>query len=253
MRDAKAYKSDVTKTSRVSLRGDQDVRPDQAIATSKDHQREAILGWCDKLASTPAVGFTLDWRFATSNAIFQAFSPILDKLVENNKQTFTMERQEVFNVTFTTNDGFQYAIEPSKIAVTFHHRLKVKQISGGPPTMELLSSPLPFSQLLPDVESKLIEAALLLPGANTSTVTRIGIVSTTFVAEDEVPPGIEPEDREQLPTLRFDWQRTFVSGRPLTHESLRDITASAEIASLKYLEELAEGSQFDEDIIRSST
>jgi hypothetical protein len=252
------------------------------------------LGWCDKLASTPAVGFTLDWHFATSNAIFQAFSPILDKLVENNKQTFTMERQEAFNVTFTTNDGFQYAIEPSKIVVTFHHRLKVKQISGGPPTMELLSSPLPFSQLLPDVEKKLIEAALLLPGANTRTVTRIGIVSTTLVAEDEVPPGIErfikyigrpwkgsvdnfnvqivaeldktpkwsdrcvhllvkPEDREQLPTLRFDWQRTFVSGRPLTHESLRDMTASAKIASLKYLEELAEGSQFDEDIIRSST
>jgi hypothetical protein len=251
------------------------------------------LSWCDKLASTPAVGFTLDWHFATSHAILQALSPVLDKLVQDNKPVFTVERQEPFNVVFTTNDGFQYSVDPSKSVVSFQHRLKVKRTSGGPPTMELLSHPLPFSQLLPEVSKRLVEATLLLPGAKARMLTRIGIVSTTVVAEDEVPPGIErfikyigrpwkgsvdnyniqivadldktpkwsdrcahllvkPEDREQLPTLQFDWQRTFASGRPLTDESLRDVTATAERASLKYLEELAEGSQFDEDIIGGS-
>ncbi len=148
------------------------------------------MSWCDKLASTPAVGFTIDWHFATSSAILQAFSPILDKLVQDNKQMFTVERQEPFIVVFITNDGFQYSIEPSKIAVSFRHRLKVKHTSGGPPTMELLSRPLPFSKLLPNVSKRLIEATLLLPGTKTRTVTRIGIVSTTLVAEDEVPPGV---------------------------------------------------------------
>jgi hypothetical protein len=251
------------------------------------------LSWCDKLASTPAVGFTIDWHFATSSAILQAFSPILDKLVQDNKQMFTVERQEPFIVVFITNDGFQYSIEPSKIAVSFRHRLKVKHTSGGPPTMELLSRPLPFSKLLPNVSKRLIEATLLLPGTKTRTVTRIGIVSTTLVAEDEVPPGVarfikyigrpwkgsvdnfnvqivadldktpkwsdrcvhllvKPEDWEQLPTLQFDWQRTFAPGRPLTDDSLRDIMARAETASLKYLEELAEGSLFDEDVIRGT-
>jgi len=252
------------------------------------------LSWCDKLASTPTVGFTLDWHFVPSSAILQAFSTILDKLVQDNKQMFTVERQEPFNLTFTTYDGYQYSIEPSKVAVSFQHRLKVKHVSGGPPTMELLSIPTPFSKLLPIVANKLIEAALLLPGAPARTISRIGIVSTTLVAIDEVPPGIarfikyigrpwkgsvdnfnvqivadlnkttkwsdrcvhllvKPEDREQVPAVQFDWQRTFSSGQPLTHDSLKDIMASAETASLKYLEELAEGSQFDEDLIRSTT
>lgn len=237
------------------------------------------------------MGFTLDWHFASSHAILQALSPVLDRLVTDNRQMFTVEKQEAFSVIFTTLDGFQYTIEPSKIAVNFQHRLKIKQRSGAPPAVELLSISSPYSSLLPQVSSKLVEATLLLQNISDRKVSRIGVVSTTIVSEDQVPPGIEkfigyigrpwkrniqtfniqivseldktpkwsdrcvhllvkPEDKDQLPTLQFDWQRTLASERTIERDYLLEFVESAKKDAMKYFEELAEGSQFDEDIIR---
>lgn len=148
------------------------------------------MSWCDKLASTASAGLKLDFHFAPGEEILHAFSPILDKLVRDDKENFTMERLEPFIVVFNTLDGFRYGAEPSKLNVTFNHRIRAKQVSAGPPQMEMLSSALPFTKLLPDVLNRLTEAALLLPSPKSRTVQRVGIVSTTAVAEDEIPPGI---------------------------------------------------------------
>ncbi len=149
------------------------------------------MSWCDKLASTPAAGFKMDWHFASTSAITQAMTPILDQLIEDNKPKFSLNAVDQFNASIAGEDGFTYGIDPAGVNVTFQHRMKAKQVSGGPPVMEMISRPMPFTQLLPDVFDRLINATLLVPNPNKSRrINRVGIVSTTVVAEDELPPGI---------------------------------------------------------------
>jgi hypothetical protein len=118
-------------------------------------------------------------------------------------------------------------------------------------------------------------------------VRRVGIITTTPIAEGDIPPGIKrliayigrpwqlgvegfnvsitgklaetsamldrclhqvikPEEKEELMTLQFDWQRTFKDDRTPTVDSLKRILDDAKEQALKYFEELAEGSRFDE-------
>ena len=148
------------------------------------------MSWCDKLASTPAVGFGLDWHFAPASDILDTLSPMLDKLVARDQPTFTVERPEQFSVSVTTLDGFQYGVDPNKVHVSFHHRMKPKFISGGPPVMEMLSRPLPYTSLLPEVSKKLVDITMNIPGPRNRFINRVGIVSTTVVSPNEIPPGI---------------------------------------------------------------
>jgi hypothetical protein len=142
------------------------------------------------LASVPTVGFTLDWHFATSTATLGGLSPVLDNLIKNDRPQFSVNQQDAFATTFITEDGFQYTVEPSKVVIAFQHRMRAKAVSGGKPVMEMLSHPLPFTDLLPNVTKKLIDTTLLVPNAKTRKIHRVGIVSTTTVDMEEVPPGI---------------------------------------------------------------
>jgi hypothetical protein len=148
------------------------------------------VSWCDKLASTPSIGFKIDPYYTSGDSIIDAIRPILDRLVDGDRVLFTVNRHESFAFSFTTEDGFQHGIEPIKAFVDFHHRLKAKPVSGGPPIMEMLSKPLPYTDLLPEVAKRLAEMTLLIPGAKQRKINRVGIVSATRVVEDEVPPGI---------------------------------------------------------------
>ncbi len=149
------------------------------------------MSWCDKLASTPAAGFKLDWHFASASGITEAMAPILDQLVVDNRPRFSVSTVDQFNASIASEDGFTYGMDPSGINVVFQHRMKAKAVSAGPPVMELVSRPMPFTQLLPDVFDRLVRATLLLPNPNKiRRISRVGIVSTTIVAQDELPPGI---------------------------------------------------------------
>jgi len=220
----------------------------------------------------------------------------LDRAMEGDVRKFSIEKSDTFEVQFTTEEGFTYGIDESKISVTFNHQLRTKAVSGGHPVMEMLSKALPYTVLLPEVSKKVIEATVLLaadPG--TRKVTRVGIVSSTRVAEEEAPPGIArfitylgrpwtrltegfgvqltgeigkesdwsdkcihtivkpgTQDPQPLLALVFDWQRTYISGRPTDKASLEDMLRTAEAAALEYFEELAEGSRFDENLIRDT-
>jgi hypothetical protein len=253
------------------------------------------MSWCNKLASVPTVGLTLDYHFVSSAELLNVLSTaLLDKLVKNDKPTFTLERQHPFEITVTTEDGFQYGIGPAQISVGFIHRMRARPTSGGPLVMEMLSQAAPYTDLLARVTEQLIETTLLLPEAKTRNVKRFGIVTTTRVAEDEMPPGIsrfiayvgrpwqrqidtyafqitselaasgtavdrcihaitKPEDRDELPTIAFDWQRTFTPGLRLARETLIEMSKRATESALAYFEDIAEGKRFDEDIIRSTT
>lgn len=148
------------------------------------------MSWCDKLASTPSAGFGLDWHFATSDAVLTGLSSILDPLVKNEKPQFNINRNDTFAVNITTQDGFSYGVEPSKIYVGFQHSMKFKPVSGGAPIMEMLSTPLPFTTLLKSISRRLAETTLSVPGHKTRKITRVGIVTTTLLDEDDAPPGI---------------------------------------------------------------
>jgi hypothetical protein len=149
------------------------------------------MSWCDKLASTPSVGFKFDYHFVPSSEVLDVIVPIVDKLVDGDKIKFTINRQDAFAIEFTTEEGFHYGFEPSRIWIDFQHRMKVKAVSGGPPIAELLSRPAPFSELLVEISRRLVEAADLVLKIHPRKLTRAGVVAGTFVAQDELPPGMK--------------------------------------------------------------
>jgi hypothetical protein len=115
---------------------------------------------------------------------------MLDPLVKNDKQQFNITRKDAFNLNINVHDGFNYGVEPSRVYVGFQHSMKFKQVSGGAPIMEMLSTPLPFTSLLPGIYKRLADATLVIPGHRTRKITRVGIVTTTSLDEGDAPPGI---------------------------------------------------------------
>lgn len=252
------------------------------------------MSWCDKLASVPTVGFKLNNHFAPIDTLLNAMFPIFDRIPEGQAKNVTVEQSTTaFATAFTTNDGFKYVLSEGSVSVAFNHRVRFRQVSGGPPTMEMLSKPMPFTTLLPGVFDKLVEATLLMPEASKRTINRVGIISTTPIAEEDIPPGIKrmleyvarpwkgkfenfnvslnmiindagettdrcihtiikPDDSEQLMTLQFDWQRIFKTPWTVTKANCERALKEAQKEALKYFEDLAEGSRFDEVLLRES-
>jgi hypothetical protein len=235
------------------------------------------------------VGFKLTHHFVASETILAALSPILDKLVRGDTLTFNLNTVvDPLSVSFSTDGGFQYGVDASKVSVVFQHRMRAKPTSGGLPVMEMLSVPMPFTKLLDQVSDRAVEATTLLPGARDRKILRVGIIATTQVDEEMIPPGIarflsyierpwkgaqffniqiastiteteeysdrcihnlnKPEEPEQLVTLQFDWQRTFKRGQPIAKEAIETSLREARADALTYFEELAVGNRFDEDI-----
>jgi hypothetical protein len=150
-----------------------------------------VSSWCDKLASTPTVGFVLDWHFATRDELLQSIAPLLSKHVVEGKPKFTIQPTDATVAAVNTDAGYHFSIDGTKIAVAFQHMVRAKPVSGSLPMLEMMSRPLPFTELLTLLRSTLVEATLLLPGAQSRKITRVGIVSNTVVADDEMPPGVD--------------------------------------------------------------
>lgn len=149
------------------------------------------MTWCDKLASTPSVGIWFSDHYTSGGRVLDSLSPILDKLVIDGKPKFTLNKHDAFSAEISTESGFQYGITPTQLSVSFGHRLKVRRVSGGVPTVDMLSDLKPYSELLPDTCDKLLQATSCAIDLKTRLVKRIGIVSLTSVAETELPPGVK--------------------------------------------------------------
>jgi hypothetical protein len=148
------------------------------------------VSWCDKLASIPSAGFRLDHHYLPVYRILESWHPILDASSTDDAQKFNLTKQDDFNFEVSSEDGFKYGADANRVHVGFIHRPKIKNISGGGPIMEMLSTTRPFTKLLPDVISKLIDATLLLPDVQDRKLKRCGIASTTPVDQADLPPGI---------------------------------------------------------------
>lgn len=149
------------------------------------------MSWCDKLSSTPAVGFRLTPHFTETGVILQSLQPILNEMHDDERATFSVESIESFEVTFNTQTGYRYTISPFGASVTFNHRLRAQATSGGPPVMELLSSPAPYTKLLDETIRRLVNVMGLLSHSKDRLIRRIGIVSMTNVDFEDAPPGIQ--------------------------------------------------------------
>jgi hypothetical protein len=151
------------------------------------------------------VGFKLDYHFAPAEAIANSLTPILDKLIVGDTLHFGINQNfDPMTFSFTTNDGLQYSIDSAKVSITFSHRLRAKLLSGKVPTMEMLSVAKPYTKLLAEVSDKLIDATCLLPGFDTRKLRRIGIITSTSAAEEDLPPGI----LDLLHYLGRPWRQT---------------------------------------------
>lgn len=149
-----------------------------------------MTSWCDKLASTATIGFKLTPHVAPGEAYISAWSPLLNSLVSGETLKFDVEEPKALSWGFITDDGYKYGVDVSKVHVGFHHRIRAVPVSGAAPTMEMLSVPKPYSDLLEEATDRLIEATLLLPGVANRKVFRVGVMSLTNVDEKDFPPGI---------------------------------------------------------------
>src|ERR1044071_8005441 len=140
------------------------------------------MSWCDKLASTPAIGLMLDRRFVPIELIPNSFAPILNQHLKDDRFRFSIGKYNQTNVDFSTEDGFRYGAEPSHLFVAFNHRLKMKRVSAGLPIMEMTSTPGPYTELLPIVGRKLIEATKMYPDAGSRRIERVSIRADTTVS-----------------------------------------------------------------------
>ena len=148
------------------------------------------MSWCDKLASTPTVGVKLSPFVTSGDALFDALSPVINNYVVDGKLTINVERHDTTSIAFNTDVGLRYGVDHSSVSIAFNHRLKANPVSGGLPELQMLSTPAPYTHLLPNVSEKLVEAAILLPKFGSRSITRFGIVSSTAVSEDDLPPGV---------------------------------------------------------------
>lgn len=250
------------------------------------------MSWCDKLTSQPSVGIKLDHYFVPGSELLESFAPILNKLSDGTKNRFSVDLLEAFKASFTDDDGFTYAADHQKISVQFRHRVRPRLISGSLPALEMISKALPFTQLLTEAIDRAIAAAALLPYASKRKILQIGVVSTTQVAYEELPPGVS-----KLATymsrpwkLGLDHFNVALSGvisetkeyrdrcihtltktenpedlmvltldlqrilhQPINQETLPQAFKSVEKSALDYFEAVAEGSMFDEQVISTST
>jgi hypothetical protein len=151
------------------------------------------VSWCDKLASTPGIGLRLDKRYAPIASLLEPLAAVVSRWVdrENDRPAFTVDQpQDLFNSTLTTFDGYQYVVGAEALAVEFKHRMRFRSQSAGPPTAELLSKAAPYTEVLEDVSKRLLEMVELVTAGTPRKLLRIGVVSTTIVTEDEMPPGV---------------------------------------------------------------
>lgn len=147
--------------------------------------------WCDKLASTPAVGAFFEKQFDSSASVLDKLRPLVSSWTKGDEDDFTMTKQDPFSVELTTNSGLHYGVTPGNLFVEFRHRIRISQRSGTAPVAEMLSQPRPYTSLLGEVSEKLLEANdLLNPSLRTRTLKRVGVVSLTHVAPEDLPPGL---------------------------------------------------------------
>lgn len=251
------------------------------------------MSWCDKLASVPTVGFKFDARLTSGITLLEVLAPAFAENVTPEAIKFTVDDVEAFSTNVTTENGFRYMADTWRVAVGFGHKMKAKPVSGGPPVLEMMSRPLPYTELLEEVTARTISAALLLPDIGKRRILRAGVVSATQVDEGDLPPGIarmveymgrpwsgglnafqmqlesviseeenwtdkcthflsKSNDATQLMTIQFDYGREFKTDVFVDQASLKRTIKSTSEAALEYLEDIAQGSRFDEELIGNS-
>lgn len=148
------------------------------------------MTWCDKLGSTPAVGFGLLPHFSAGAELLTALGPVLDKLPSGDRNRFVVELVDHHSTQFITDEGFRYGVDPRRISVAFNHRVQATPVSASLPKLDILSSHEPYSKLVNTCGNKVIDATICIDDIKARYFNRAGIVSTTVVSLEESPPGI---------------------------------------------------------------
>ncbi|WP_316169436.1 hypothetical protein [Bradyrhizobium sp. SZCCHNRI1058] len=149
-----------------------------------------MTSWCDKLASVPSAGFRFDQRFTPVERILECWHTIVERHSVDGEPKFNITKTDEFNLEINSETGFKYGADATRCHVGFNHRLKVRNVSGAPPVVEMSSTAQQFTKLLPEVVNRLIDISMLLPDIRTRKLHRIGITTTTPVDRADLPPGL---------------------------------------------------------------
>jgi hypothetical protein len=146
--------------------------------------------WCDKLASVPAVGIRFPLRYLPTAVLLERLAPVMATWAVKDKPNFQVQKDEQFTLELVTDDGFIYGFGPGHASVTFQHRMKLKNNSGASPSLEMLSKPLPYTELVREAIYRLKTSLLAIDPKSEGVLDRVGLVSSTHVAEQDAPPGL---------------------------------------------------------------
>jgi hypothetical protein len=149
------------------------------------------MSWCDRLGSTPGIGYQLDWHTLPSEILLGALSPFTDKMTSGDEQRFSIETKEPLRLSFTSFEGVQYGLEPTKIYLGFTHRATIKTGVGGIPSLVPSSKIAPYTELLAEMQGYLFDTMMIINKLKQRKLAGIGVVSTTVVSESDLPPGLQ--------------------------------------------------------------
>ncbi len=143
--------------------------------------------------------------------ILRAIGPSLIEIAREDIDEFTIEEHSSLALQASTEDGFKYSVDSRKAKVAFQHKLRALAVSGGPPIMELITQPQPYTTLLDECARRLTAIVSALPAQGNRKLVRVGVVSQTHVDEADLPPGI----RQIIAHHEKPWDE------PLEHYSLQ--------------------------------
>jgi hypothetical protein len=130
--------------------------------------------------------------YVSGSTLLDRISPILRTWKhEEFRGGFEVQKVDPFGIQLISDEGYEYVVNADNMNVDFKHRLRAKPVSGGLPTLDLMSDAKPFTELLSECTRRLAALAAAMCPSGQRKIERIGLVSTTVVDEADAPPGVQ--------------------------------------------------------------
>lgn len=148
------------------------------------------MTWLDHVVAMPTVGCGLRPSFQSSQDYLSAFRPLLKKWGASANVGLNMDKP--LNFTVARETGFNYSIEPDKLAVQFRYSYELKKEPGEimpklPDNIKVRK----YSSLLEEAVDEFYEAFDHLVALEGRVLIRLGIVATCMLNEESLPPGVD--------------------------------------------------------------
>lgn len=177
------------------------------------------MSWLDATIATPLIGVTIEPHYSKSVRFRDGLAPLLDELQTECGEVTIGGSDSTFSTEVETPKGFSYSIRPDNLLVRFRYRSSLEAKPGKFPQYKFEPHEVqPYTELLSRVAketTRLLHA--LTREAGTLSVLRIGIVASSRIDAEHVPPGIA----RHVDHFRLPWNANLAKCQALLLVPLR--------------------------------